>query len=168
MDFSEEVKPLIEADANGNISYDLVRGGTVILTDRNIYIIEENVLGELESFRKILNEEVNSINVKEADDLTDILQAPITQDILGEFEDEYEESKINQEIIRELVSERDLDPYNLSRVINRDEPATMFRVHLDKRAPTVYIDSKPQSFVKRFLESEAYRENYIKDQSSGV
>lgn len=171
MDFTDYVQPLIEADAEGNMDFQMVRGGTLILTEKNTYIIKENVLGELESFEKIDNDEVNSLKVTHEEDLTDLLQSKAGREVYERYNEEEggdNEDISEEELIQKAVSETDVDSHLFARVTNRKHPATMFRVHLDKRAPTIYLDVSPETFVQKFLSSEIYRENYVSKDSDGL
>lgn len=173
MDFTDYVQPLIEADTMGNIDFQMVRGGTLILTEKNTYIIKENVLGELESFEKIDNEEVNSLRVTHEEDLVELLHSKAGREAYKryneqKYNDQDDQGVSQEELIQKAVSDTDVDPHLFARVINRKHPATMFRVHLDKRAPTIYLDVSPETFVQKFLSSEIYRENYVSEDSDGL
>lgn len=173
MDFTDYVQPLIEADTKGNMDFQMVRGGSLILTEKNTYIIKENVLGELESFEKIDNEEVNSLRVTHEEDLVELLHSKAGREAYERYNEQKDNDQDDQgvsqeELIQKAVSDTDVDPHLFARVINRKHPATMFRIHLDKRAPTIYLDVSPETFVQKFLSSEIYRENYVSEDNDGL
>lgn len=165
MDFKSEVKPLIEADTKGHMSFEMVRGGSIILTEQNTYIIRENILGDLESFEKINNSEIIALRVEKTTELGNILSTTTGKQILEKYEDD---NKTLREIV-ESVDDSDVDLNMMTRILNRDDPATLFRIHLEKHAPTLYLDIQPSDFVREFLQSEVYRENYVNpEESNGV
>lgn len=144
MDFTDYVQLLIKADTKGNMDFQMVRGGSLILTEKNTYIIKENVLGELESFEKIDNEEVNSLRVTHEEDLVELLHSKAGREAYERYNEQKDNDQDDQgvspeELIQKAVSDTDVDPHLFARVINRKHPATMFRIHLDKRAPIIYL-----------------------------
>jgi hypothetical protein len=165
MDFSDHIQPLIEADSKGNISFRLVRGGSLVLTDKNTYIVIENIVGELESFEKIDNDEINSLKVEKETDLSDLVNSKIGREAFEKYkQNKKEDYESINDLIDHIVNETDVNPNLFSKVVNRDKPATRFRINMHKRSPTVYLDIRPSNFVRKFLKSEIYRENYIQDE----
>lgn len=166
MDFTNQIQPMIEDDSSGSVKFDLVRGGTLCITERNIYIIEENFLGDLEEFQKIDNDEVTTISVKKESGIQNVVKDNDVQDLIERANDTDE----IEPLIDEFVEHNDKFSESGVRnaIQNRNKIFTQFRINIENMHPTVHVNTKPSEFVERFLESEAYREDYISNGNSGV
>lgn len=157
MEFGEEISNLIAGEET-NKAYNLVRGGQLVLTIKNTYVIEETVTGNIERFQKIRNEEIKSIVVEKEENLLKSINLPFTNSILEDAT--HSEEPLSEEILKEAGIEDGVSLEMLSRLVNRERAATAFTTHLDNQSPTVYVEKPPEAFVRDFLQSEAYRQNY--------
>lgn len=166
MDFTSQIQPMIEDDSSGSVRFNLVRGGTLCITERNIYIIEENFLGDLEEFQKIDNDVVTTISVKKESGIQNVVKNSDVQNLI----EQANETDNIEPLIDEFIEHNDEFSESVIRnaIQNRNKVFTQFRINIENMHPTVYVNIKPSEFVERFLESEAYREDYISNGNSGV